>query len=346
MTDHITIDICCTWACNFRCEYCYQHREQGKSHSMPKEVALASVEYIKHIKASFPEKEVILNFFGGEPLLAVDVITRFVRRLGALVKYVVITNGSLLHKHAEYLRRLADTCGAQIAVTVSYDYWLQASRQAGSSALVRKNILLAHGLGLCSKTISVFQYKDLLHFDSVVRDFLELRHCIPELKLVFNLDRRGSGGAEISREQLIAAIGRAKALLPGGISDGIIQYNTDEGGKAGCISGSFFAGISPDGDIYPIGNIAYEEESTRTLFCLGNVRAPFQKLDERRQAFTAWMNSIRRPDACGHCRTPCRFPAWHYMEHGGATRIVPDETLCLVQGILAEHLPASAKENA
>ncbi len=86
-----------TEACNLRCRYCYQ--KNFPSTSMPADVALETIrQAIAHGVESLA-----LTFFGGEPLLASDMIfevlaevRRLERKTGVFITAKAPTNGLLL----------------------------------------------------------------------------------------------------------------------------------------------------------------------------------------------------------------------------------------------------------
>lgn len=91
----MAITIAPTMCCNFGCSYCFE----GESKTMPtmkKDVEDALVHYII---AQSKTKEIMLNWFGGEPLLAFKAIKSVCDRLndaGVAFSSSMVTNGSLL----------------------------------------------------------------------------------------------------------------------------------------------------------------------------------------------------------------------------------------------------------
>ncbi len=83
-----------TTACNARCVYCF---EEGRPQTtMTQETAEKTAEYI--IRTRRPG-EIVLNWFGGEPLAApavIDFITERVREAGIPFQGNITTNGSLI----------------------------------------------------------------------------------------------------------------------------------------------------------------------------------------------------------------------------------------------------------
>jgi uncharacterized protein len=96
----VGITICPTLACNFECPYCFATRGQGKMSAQVQDDVVALAE--RMLDASHA-KELTITWFGGEPLLAPDIIESLSERLMALADekgcgYTagIITNGYLL----------------------------------------------------------------------------------------------------------------------------------------------------------------------------------------------------------------------------------------------------------
>ena len=96
----VSITICPTMACNFECPYCFSNRGHGK---MSPEVQDDVVAFTGRMLDAARAKELIITWFGGEPLLAPDVIESLSPRLIALAEERgcsyeswVFTNGYLI----------------------------------------------------------------------------------------------------------------------------------------------------------------------------------------------------------------------------------------------------------
>ena len=117
---HLTLHL--TARCNMRCRYCYTtHRESG---DMTLEIAKAAIRLARErIDLDSPDSSMGVIFFGGEPLLMRDLITRTVRHCkeqeretGQLFHYKITTNGLLLDE-----RFLTDPDTSEIFVALSFD---------------------------------------------------------------------------------------------------------------------------------------------------------------------------------------------------------------------------------
>jgi uncharacterized protein len=89
-----------TMACNFACPYCF---EEHRPEHMTRETAEAVVAFVAQKIAAAGARSVHVNWFGGEPLLNLDVMCELSDRLraeaaraGAAYASMAITNGALL----------------------------------------------------------------------------------------------------------------------------------------------------------------------------------------------------------------------------------------------------------
>ena len=110
LSSQVKITICPTMGCNFDCPYCFEDHRAGK---MSPEVQDQVVKLAEKMLQCFGARELNVTWFGGEPLLAPDVIESISTRLMELtdrsgVKYNanIITNGYLLdERNAALLSR-------------------------------------------------------------------------------------------------------------------------------------------------------------------------------------------------------------------------------------------------
>lgn len=100
----VSLTICPTMGCNFDCPYCFENHKRG---SMTPEVQKDVVSLAGRMLDTFGAKELCVTWFGGEPLLAVEVIEKLSKKLIALVEEKdvgysadIITNGYLLTQNA------------------------------------------------------------------------------------------------------------------------------------------------------------------------------------------------------------------------------------------------------
>ena len=96
----VGLTICPTMGCNFDCPYCFENHRAGKMTADVQDDVVALAERMMDASGS---NNIRVTWFGGEPLLAPDVIESLSRRLMALVEERageyhagIITNGYLL----------------------------------------------------------------------------------------------------------------------------------------------------------------------------------------------------------------------------------------------------------
>lgn len=87
-----------TTNCNLRCRYCYVEKSEHKD--MPNEYISSVITFIKKMLALNHDDEIVINFFGGEPLLRKTFISMFIEEIEKAIKqrlkYIITTNGTLL----------------------------------------------------------------------------------------------------------------------------------------------------------------------------------------------------------------------------------------------------------
>ena len=99
-TTWLTLVICPTMGCNFDCPYCFEDHHAG---TMDQKVCDDVIALAERIMKMHRIRKISVTWFGGEPLLGMDVITDLSDRLAALAAkeqadYTadIITNGYLL----------------------------------------------------------------------------------------------------------------------------------------------------------------------------------------------------------------------------------------------------------
>ncbi|MBO4915350.1 MAG: radical SAM protein [Oscillospiraceae bacterium] len=114
------LTICPTMGCNFDCPYCFENHKAGKMTQKTQDDVVALAERMLDVSQ---KKALSVTWFGGEPLLAPDVIEALSVRLTALCEAKgaeysagIITNGYLLtQENADLLARCKVT-SAQITL--------------------------------------------------------------------------------------------------------------------------------------------------------------------------------------------------------------------------------------
>lgn len=108
-----------TVSCNFRCSYCFESHQKEK---MTKEVEAALVKFADEKLKTV--KSLKVTWFGGEPLMALDVIERLTKSFKELCEThhvnfppaSIITNGYLLTKERAEILKQSNIVSAQITI--------------------------------------------------------------------------------------------------------------------------------------------------------------------------------------------------------------------------------------
>lgn len=96
----VSLTICPTLNCNFRCPYCFENHRIGK---MSEEVQEQIITFIRRMVGTYRANRISVTWFGGEPLLASDVIESLSQKIIEFadekkIQYnaTIVTNGYLL----------------------------------------------------------------------------------------------------------------------------------------------------------------------------------------------------------------------------------------------------------
>ena len=116
----VGLTICPTIGCNFDCPYCFENHRAGK---MSPDVQDDVVALAERMMEAAGVKNLSITWFGGEPLLAPDVIESLSRRLIALVEERggtyhagIITNGYLLTPENARMLGECEVSSAQVTL--------------------------------------------------------------------------------------------------------------------------------------------------------------------------------------------------------------------------------------
>ena len=116
----IGFTICPTMGCNFDCPYCFEDHGRGKMSAEVQDDVVALAE--RMLDAAFA-KNINVTWFGGEPLLATDVIESLTERLKKLAEdrgggysAGIITNGYLLTQEIVDMLERCEVKSAQVTI--------------------------------------------------------------------------------------------------------------------------------------------------------------------------------------------------------------------------------------
>ncbi|MBR2522570.1 MAG: radical SAM protein, partial [Coriobacteriales bacterium] len=121
--DSLTLSLIPTYACNYRCPYCYEPELCKSTGKMSSEVEAGIIRFIEHIFAQHPFMKLSVQWYGGEPTLALDVVERLSNELiewcsERRVAYdaMMLTNAALIDESAA--RMLARCKVGQVFLTI------------------------------------------------------------------------------------------------------------------------------------------------------------------------------------------------------------------------------------
>jgi len=163
-----------TRGCNLNCSYCaYSGIYENRTHenrAMPFDVAKKAIDYL--LRHSIDEPSITLAFYGGEPLLEIELVERCIQYMrekaaGRKYSFSMTTNGTLLTP--EIYKRLADN---DVSILISLD---------GPKAVHDTNRKFTDGSGSFDVIVNNIeaiqaQYpeaKDKLRFLAVASPFIE-----------------------------------------------------------------------------------------------------------------------------------------------------------------------------
>lgn len=127
--NHMSITLAPTMDCNLACKYCFENRKPG----LMSEKVQNSV--LKYLASKLNDSSTLdINWYGGEPLLALDMIEKLSERIGEITKdkkcdykQTMVTNGYLLSE--EYAVRLKKMKLDAIQITLDGEKEVHDSRR-------------------------------------------------------------------------------------------------------------------------------------------------------------------------------------------------------------------------
>lgn len=121
-TKTLFITILTTYACNFKCDYCFEESSRVNEKMTP-EVADATMNWIKQKMMEHQYQSLFINFYGGEPLLNVPIMTQIASSLHAWCqqhqkpfRFMMQTNGYLMNK--PLIEKLKEWGLSQVRISV------------------------------------------------------------------------------------------------------------------------------------------------------------------------------------------------------------------------------------
>ncbi len=105
---HFLCELILTEDCNLRCKYCYENANRCSNSYMSFDIAKKSADFVLDYAFNHGIGFVVWTFFGGEPLLNLDVMVKFLHyavdkanQYGIKSGFSLITNGTIYNKQYE-----------------------------------------------------------------------------------------------------------------------------------------------------------------------------------------------------------------------------------------------------
>lgn len=299
------IDINLGNSCNFRCKYCYEDGMETRSGVITEDVISYSIVFIDGILNKLPKNNsLVINFWGGEPTLHLEQMKKFLDYYfdNNRVKFMMITNGSQLHKNKEFFIKFKH----KLMIQVSYDFEPCNSKNRTSkeiSSLVRDNMkwLQENGFNWWIKSTMFTSDLSEYLYDTYM-DFISFKNEInyPNLSLNITPDTRtwvnhiiNLQGIEEQMKKLVAYFIKNNVKVTG-----LTWF--DRYSKAQCASPTGGCLIDIDGLIYPCHGCSYMPETVKQNFVLFSVK-DLNAVDKFFVSTSTF--DIHQSDKCKNCDT-------------------------------------------
>ncbi len=270
--------------CNLRCRYCFASTGDfgtGKRMTMSFETAKRAIDFV--VEKSGSRRNLEVDFFGGEPLMAMDTVKRTVeyarsieKERGKNFRFTITTNGVLLDDDViEYVNRemsnvvlsldgrpqvndlMRPTVNGKGSYEIIVPKFQKLVAGRGTKDYYIRGTFTRHNLDFAA---------DVLHFASLGFRNLSVEPVVSEPDKDWALREEDVPAIEAEYEKLAAALRDHPEV-------NFFHFNVDlsQGPCVikrlrGCGAGCEYVAITPDGDIYPCHQFVGNDE-----YLLGNV---------------------------------------------------------------------------
>lgn len=265
--------------CNLRCKYCFASTGDfgtGRK-TMEFETAKRAIDFV--VEKSGPRRNIEVDFFGGEPLMAMDTVKRTVeyarsieKEAGKCFRFTITTNGMLLdEENIEYINREMSNAVLSLdgRVEVNDRERVTASGKGSYEIIVPKFQKLVAGRGTkdyyLRGTFTRFNRdfaEDVMHIASLGFKNISVEPVVGAPEDPYALQPEDLPALEAEYERLAALLREHPEI-------NFFHFNVDlaQGPCVikrlrGCGAGCEYVAVTPEGDIYPchqfVGNPDYK----------------------------------------------------------------------------------------
>ncbi|MBQ4046844.1 MAG: thioether cross-link-forming SCIFF peptide maturase [Clostridia bacterium] len=300
--------------CNLRCKYCFAGTGNfgGARMLMPPEVAIDAMKFVA--KASGKRRNIEVDFFGGEPLMAFDTVIKTVeyvraheKEWGKNFRFTITTNGLALDdKKIDFINRETDNVVLSLdgRPDVNDELRVDVAGNGSYSRIVPKLLKTAQGRNGKDYYVRGTFTKLNLDFAEDVLHMHELGFKEISVEPVVTSDPRLDFTPE-DLPKIYAEYERlAKIMLDRAGTDEDFRFfhfmiDLEQGPCVikrlrGCGAGAEYLAVTPDGELYPCHQFVGNEE-----FKIGTIYDP-DHLNEDLRAQFAGQNVYTR-EGCRDC---------------------------------------------
>ncbi|MGE5474502.1 MAG: radical SAM protein [Ignavibacteriales bacterium] len=328
--------------CNMKCKYCYENANRCKNNYMSLDTAKKAMDFVLDNAFKQGIERIRLTFFGGEPLLNLDVMIKSfhyavdkAKQYNISLFFSIITNGTIYNKEFEefILDWYKATKNVNIQISTDGIPEVQDKSRVNIdgkpiSGIILENILKLKKLFEKNKIQSTsLQTHSVITKDTMSSHFLSYKYfkqlgiSRPGFKLS-NEEDWNENDIPIYIEQLSLISDYvynecilANSLKPYEEARNIISIKEQEISKIICEAGKTLCAIAPNGDVYPCHRIYFSNNN----FKLGNV---FNGISDNKSG-DAFFNVYRRDMhvdniSCGKCDNAACIVcmAYNYEKYG------------------------------
>jgi len=317
--------------CNLRCKYCYENTNRCNNNYMSFDTAKKSADFLFDNALKHGIKSLKWTFFGGEPLLNLDVLIKFFRyaiekanQLKIDLVFSLVTNGTIYNNKYEEFILEWHKISKSISIQISTDGIpeVQDKNRTTVSGMPTSQIVLEN----ISKLKKLFGHNQIktsslnthsvITKDTISKVFLSYEYFkklgINDISFALSDEKdwnENDISVYIEQLSLIADFIYDECVMSGSLSPyqnahifiglkSAISKNTCEAGKT-------FCAITPNGDIYPCDRTCFSNHDFR----IGNVFDGIADNSNRKMFFETFRSDMHADNInCGKCdNTECKI---------------------------------------